>query len=35
MPDNEVSAQRLHEFAERRLGENALAECLRYWISPR
>ena len=33
MPDSEVSAQKLRAFAERRLGENALAEWLRYWIS--
>ena len=32
MPDGEVSARKLREFAERRLGEKALAEWLRYWI---
>ena len=35
MPDTEISAQKLHDFAERRLGENALAEWLRIWISRR
>jgi death-on-curing protein len=35
MPDSEVSARKLRDFAERRRGENALAEWLRYWISPR
>lgn len=33
MPDSEVSALKLREFAERRRGENALAEWLRYWIA--
>ena len=33
MPDSEISAEKLRGFAERRLGENALAEWLRYWIS--
>ena len=32
MPDSEISAEKLRGFAERRLGENALAEWLRYWI---
>ena len=33
LPDSEASAEKLRAFAERRLGENALAEWLRYWIS--
>jgi hypothetical protein len=33
MPDRDVSARKLREFAERRFGENALSEWLRYWIS--
>ena len=33
MPDSEISAEKLRGFAERRFGENALAEWLRYWIS--
>lgn len=32
MPDSEISAEKLRGFAERRFGENALAEWLRYWI---
>jgi len=32
MPDSEISAERLRGFGERRLGENALAEWLRYWV---
>jgi hypothetical protein len=30
--DSEVSAQRLHGFAERRFGESPSAEWLRYWL---
>jgi prophage maintenance system killer protein len=32
LPDGEVGAQKLRDFAERRLGERALAEWLRDWI---
>jgi prophage maintenance system killer protein len=32
MPDTEVSAQNLRDFARHRRGEKALAEWLRYWI---
>jgi death-on-curing protein len=32
MPDCEISAEKLRGFAERRFGESALAEWLRYWI---
>ena len=33
MPDSEISAETLRQFAERRFGEKALAEWLRFWIS--
>jgi hypothetical protein len=33
MPDSEISAETLRQFAERRFGEKALAEWLRLWTS--
>ena len=33
VPDSEATAARVRDFADRRVGENALAEWLRYWIS--